>query len=89
MPGNPDIALPRKKIAVFVDGDFWHGWKINKIKKRLPSVYWRKKIETNVKRDVKNRSELRKMGWKILRVWQHDIEKKRDETFNKIIRFIS
>ena len=43
--GNPDIALPRKKKAVFIDGDFWHGYKFPKLKKRLPKKYWLAKIE--------------------------------------------
>ncbi|GAJ07086.1 unnamed protein product, partial [marine sediment metagenome] len=49
--GNPDIALPRKKKAVFIDGDFWHGRDFHKLKKRLPKKYWLKKIERNVQRD--------------------------------------
>lgn len=88
-PGNPDIALPRKKIAVFIDGDFWHGYNYNKTKKRLPKAYWRAKIEANIARDTKNRRKLRKMGWKVLRVWEHDLAKKQIVFIDKICTFLS
>lgn len=61
-PGSPDIALPRKKIAIFIDGDFWHGYNYAKNKKRLPKEYWRAKLEANMARDLKNRRKLRRMG---------------------------
>lgn len=86
--GKPDIALPRKKIAVFVDGDFWHGYKFSKTKGRLPKKYWLQKIEYNIKRDRKNRTNLKKNGWKVLRVWEHEIIKSFDITIYKIIDFL-
>lgn len=87
-PGNPDIALPRKKIAVFIDGDFWHGYRYGKIKNRLPKVYWRAKIEANILRDNRNRRTLRKMGWRVLRVWEHQIVKKNYKTIDRIEDFL-
>ncbi len=87
-PGSPDIALPRKKIAVFIDGDFWHGYDYSRRKKRLPKVYWRAKIEANIARDIKNRRKLRRMGWKVLRVWEHHIIKQKTKTIDKIISFL-
>jgi len=48
--GNPDIALPRKKKAVFIDGDFWHGYNFSKLKERLPKKYWLEKIEDHGRR---------------------------------------
>lgn len=80
-PGSPDIALPRKKIAIFIDGDFWHGYRFSREKSRLPKKYWRAKIEGNIKRDKKNRLLLRKAGWKVLRVWEHEVE----ENFQEIL----
>lgn len=87
-PGNPDIALPRKKRAVFIDGDFWHGYKFSKLKLRLPKEYWLPKIERNVKRDKKNTAKLRKLGWKVLRVWEHEIDKDLEGSVAKIIKFL-
>jgi DNA mismatch endonuclease (patch repair protein) len=86
--GKPDIALPRKKIAVFIDGDFWHGWQFNRIKAKLPKRYWLKKIQNNIKRDKKTRGELRKNGWRVLRIWEHDVFNKIDIEVTKIIKFL-
>jgi len=86
--GKPDIALPRKKKAVFIDGDFWHGYNFNKQKDRLPKKYWRAKIESNIKRDRKNRAKLRKEEWQVLRVWEHEILNKFNLTMDKIINFL-
>lgn len=87
--GNPDIAFPRKKKAVFIDGDFWHGYQFSKLKKRLPKRYWLAKIERSIRRDRKNSAQLRKEGWKVLRVWEHDIQKNLDKSINKIINFLN
>lgn len=86
--GNPDIALPKKKKAVFIDGDFWHGYQFSKLKERLPKKYWLAKIEQNIKRDKSNRIKLRKAGWKILRVWEHEINKNLQKVISKIILFL-
>jgi DNA mismatch endonuclease, patch repair protein len=86
--GCPDIALPSKKLAIFIDGDFWHGWKFEKIKSRLPSVYWKEKIAANIKRDRKNRNRLKRAGWKIIRIWQHDLERKERQTLGRIEIFL-
>ena len=90
VPDCPDIALPRKKVAVFIDGDFWHGWKYSSYKDRLPSKFWRDKIESNIVRDKKNRRLLRKNGWRVLRVWEHELSKKSTKsiTLKKIKDFI-
>lgn len=88
-PGKPDIALPRKKKAVFIDGDFWHGYNFKKQKERLPKKYWLDKIESNIKRDRKNRAKLRKDGWEVLRVWEHEVIKKFNKTIDKIILFLN
>ena len=87
--GNPDIALPKKKKAVFIDGDFWHGYNFNKQKNRLPKKYWRAKIEGNIERDRKNKTKLKKEGWQTLRVWEHEVFKKFDKTVDKIIKFLN
>lgn len=88
--GKPDIALPRKKIAVFIDGDFWHGRNYDITITRLPKNYWRNKIETNVMRDLTNRKELEANGWKVLAVWEKDIIRKltREAELEKIAKFL-
>lgn len=89
-PGKPDIALPRKKIAVFIDGDFWHGRNYKKTVERLPPVYWQDKIRNNVKRDQKNIKLLKSQGWRILRVWESDINRKQTQKqqLETIVQFL-
>jgi len=86
--GSPDVALPRKKRAVFIDGDFWHGYKFLKQKQRLPKKYWLAKIEGNMKRDKTATAKLKKEGWKILRVWEHEVIKKPTKTIEKVSNFL-
>lgn len=86
--GKPDIALPRKKKAVFIDGDFWHGRDYSIRKNKLPK-YWVLKISANQKRDRKTRCLLKQNGWRILRVWEADLERKGERTLNKILRFLT
>lgn len=76
--GTPDLALPKKKKACFIDGDFWHGRKIDElILKRGTDDYWSQKILRNIERDKKQRKTLRENGWSVLTVWESDINRKR------------
>lgn len=84
--GNPDIALPSKKRAIFIDGDFWHGYQFSKLKKRLPKKYWLGKIENNIKRDRVNRAKLEKDGWKVLRIWEHEVMEDTERVIRKIVK---
>ncbi len=72
--GTPDVAIPEKKIAVFIDGDFWHGYRYPQWKKRIKSRFWRKKIEHNRRRDQLYFRTLRRRGWKVMRVWEHQLK---------------
>lgn len=85
--GNPDFILPHKKIAIFCDGDFWHGYKYHEKKKPLKQ-YWRKKIEVNMKRDQRVVRKLRNEGWSVLRFWEHDINNRVDVCSRKILKKI-
>lgn len=85
MFGNPDFVLKNKKIIIFCDGDFWHGYKYYE-KKRPAKKFWRDKIETNMKRDIRITRKLRRDGWSVLRFWEHDIEKNLDKCMRKIER---
>lgn len=74
LPGKPDIVFRKAKVAVFVDGCFWHGCQKHL---RMPASnrnYWEDKIEKNVRRDRRNHSKLRGMGWKVIRVWEHNLK---------------
>src|SRR3989344_1123951 len=83
--GTPDIVIVEKKIAIFLDSDFWHGWKYDKWKLKLKSQFWRDKIERNIKRDLRTRGLLRLQGWKVLRVWEHQIKSKPDIFIVKLL----
>ena len=87
--GSPDVAVPSKKLAVFIDGDFWHGYRFAKWKDKLPKVYWQDKIATNIRRDRRTFAKLRRGGWKVMRVWEHELtEQKKESTFEKIRAFL-
>jgi DNA mismatch endonuclease (patch repair protein) len=73
MFGNPDFSIPSKKIAIFCDGDFWHGYNYLRRGKKPSSPYWAEKIARNVKRDKEVTRKLRADGWTVLRFWEHDI----------------
>jgi DNA mismatch endonuclease (patch repair protein) len=77
LPGKPDIVFPRERVAVFVDGDFWHGRNWDERKRKLAagsnSAYWVAKIETNMARDKRYDAALDQLGWKVLRVWETDV----------------
>ncbi|MDR0325500.1 MAG: very short patch repair endonuclease [Oscillospiraceae bacterium] len=77
LPGKPDIAITKYRIAVFCDGEFWHGkdWEIKKPKIQSNRDYWIAKIERNMNRDVEVDRQLQSMGWTVLRFWGKDIKK--------------
>lgn len=72
--GKPDIVFPRRKIAVFIDGCFWHKCPKCFIKPASNKKFWSRKIESNVKRDKDVNRALKKKGWKILRIWEHEVK---------------
>lgn len=85
--GKPDIAITKYKIAVFIDGEFWHGynWKTKRDKIRRNRSYWVKKIEGNMKRDQKVNEDLRKQGWVILRFWSNMVLHHTDYCVERIL----
>lgn len=89
VPGHPDLVLKDKKIAVFVDGCFWHKCPKCYTEPQSNLEYWRKKIEYNVRKDRKVNKELRSSGWTVFRVWEHDINQNIDTCINKLKKKIS
>lgn len=86
VPGKPDIAYPQKKIAIFVNGCFWH--RCPHCKPSFPKTnvgFWRNKFDKNIERDKTKSSELRKMGWKVVTIWECQI-KNDIQTCVKIIK---
>lgn len=72
--GKPDFVFPKSKLAVFVDGCFWHGCPRCYHAPASNARYWRSKIERNRKRDSKVKAGLRKRGWTVLRLWECQLE---------------
>lgn len=72
LSGRPDFVLRDQRIAIFVDGDFWHGWRFPQWRLKL-SEKWEHKIESNRRRDRLNHSRLRRQGWSVLRIWEHQV----------------
>ncbi len=88
LPGRPDIAITKYRVAVFCDSEFFHGkdWanQRKKITKGANSDYWVKKIERNIERDKQKDEELQKSGWLVLHFWSKDIEKDTEGCYIKV-----
>lgn len=79
LPGKPDIAITKYKIAVFCDSEFWHGKDWDVLEKRLlegaRSEFWISKIKRNMERDKETDKKLNRLGWKVIRFWGDEIKK--------------
>ncbi len=89
LPGNPDIVLARHGKVIFVHGCFWHGHKRCPRSKRpeTNTSFWNKKLDGNIERDKRLRKELRRMGWKMLIIWQCETLKP-EKLLKKLERFL-
>jgi DNA mismatch endonuclease (patch repair protein) len=90
LPGKPDFSISKYKIAIFIDGEFWHGFDWDTRKSRLKSNrdYWIPKIERNIERDREINSLLEEAGWNVVRYWGVEIEKQSEACVNGIIELI-
>lgn len=75
LPGKPDFAFPDQKVAVFVDGCFWHGCPKCYIRPKSSQSYWDEKLRRNKARDVEVSAELERMGWTAIRIWEHSVKR--------------
>ncbi len=87
--GKPDIVFDRYKLCVFLDSDFWHGWQYPRWKHLLKNDFWRSKIEANRARDKKNTAWLRRNGWTVLRLWEHNIKKDSAKEIYKLLELLN
>jgi DNA mismatch endonuclease (patch repair protein) len=72
LPGTPDLAFSRVRLAVFVDGCFWHGCPEHHVAPKNNGPWWAAKIETNRARDARVDLALRELGWEVLHIWEHE-----------------
>jgi len=75
LPGKPDLVFPKAKVAVFVDGCFWHGCPIHGRVPKSNQAFWLKKFTKNIARDIAAEASLAAQGWLALRFWEHEVEK--------------
>ena len=77
LPGKPDLVFAKQKMVVFVDGDFWHGydWRHKREKIKKNAAFWIPKIERNMQRDREVTAQLNNLGWRVVRIWEHELKK--------------
>ena len=90
LPGSPDIALTKYRIAIFCDSDFWHGydWEHKKSAIHTNRDYWIPKIEQNIQRDKDDDDKLIELGWLPLHFWEHQINKDLDGCIEEILSYL-
>ncbi len=89
LPGTPDIVLPKLKTIILIHGCFWHGH-INCSKATMPTTnteFWNSKIQKNIDRDKKVNAELKKLGWKVIIIWDCKLKNKKifEKTMQKLV----
>ena len=90
LPGKPDVSIKKHKLAVFIDGEFWHGFNWNERKETIQSNrgFWIPKIERNMQRDKEVNQQLIEMGYTVFRFWAKDIKAELDKCVNDILVYI-
>lgn len=86
IPGKPDLYFPSKKIAVFIDGCFWHKCPKCFIKPKSNNKYWDKKIERNTQRDKEIKRLLQNQNIHVIRIWEHQVNDELEKTFKKFLK---
>ena len=90
MPGTPDIVLRKYGIAIFIHGCFWHGHEADGHIPHTNSAYWQKKIERNKIRDEHNKEALRRMGWRVITIWECQLKSAvREQTLHELEYWIN
>ncbi len=85
LPGKPDIVFPSPRIVIFVDGCFWHKCSEHFQMPKSNRASWKRKIEANVLRDEYVNEALEKLGWKVIRIWEHEVKKTLPEVLGKVL----
>lgn len=71
--GRPDLIFPSARVAVFIDGCFWHGCPEHYVRPRTRDEFWSRKLTENVERDARQTLELERQGWRVCRLWEHEV----------------
>jgi DNA mismatch endonuclease (patch repair protein) len=86
--GRPDIVFPKARVAVFVDGCFWHGCPEHGVSPATNSRFWGEKIEKNITRDRHVAIELESAGWLVMRFWEHDVTRASAKVAAEVARIV-
>jgi len=86
LPGRPDIAFLGDRLAVFVDGCFWHSCPLHRVSPKDNREFWERKLQGNSDRDRRNERDLVKLGWSFVRFWEHEIEKAPNRCAREVAR---
>jgi DNA mismatch endonuclease (patch repair protein) len=89
LTGRPDIVFTAVRVAVFVDGCFWHGCAQHGVMPRTNGEFWRNKIRLNQERDRKVNASLKGDGWTVIRVWEHEVEQRLSVVVGRICRIVA
>jgi len=87
--GKPDVVFISQRVAIFVDGCFWHGCPLHSVKPKSNRKFWEDKLKSNRIRDKRVTASLRQQGWKVIRIWEHEIKNNLEKVlinFEKILR---
>lgn len=90
LPGSPDIAFPKQRIAIFINGCFWHHCKI--CNPRLPKThkeFWKRKFIRNSERDVRKKKDLEKLDWHVVTFWEHEINNNPSKVIKRLKRILN
>lgn len=82
--GTPDFAFPKQRLAIFVDGCFWHGCNKCASVPKSNFDFWKLKVTSNRNRDRKVNGEIKSEGWSVMRFWEHDIRRRPNRVFSRI-----
>lgn len=88
LPGKPDIIFSKLKIIIFIDGCFWHRCPVHGVMPKTNKEFWKAKLNGNVKRDRKNDRVLKRLGWQVLRYWEHQVKTDLEKVSQEIISTI-
>ncbi|MEM9679901.1 MAG: very short patch repair endonuclease [Bacteroidota bacterium] len=91
LPGRPDVSIKKYRLAVFIDGDFWHGYDWEERKSQLKSNrdFWIPKIERNIQRDLEVNRALQEMGFTVFRFWESEIKSDLKTCINDVMVYIN
>ena len=90
LPGKPDISIQKYNLAIFIDGEFWHGYNWDSVKDRLQTnrSFWIPKIERNMQKDVEVTAALSRMGYTVFRFWEGEVKKDLERCVNDVEGYI-